>query len=436
VSSADVGVLVLGIEGLQHSRGGVGRYTRNLVADIPDLQAHFRARDVVLTFHFAEPMLSRDGPLLDEELWSRARADVAASGGTVTRLIGDANGRSAWGSWPQFHALSAAGAQLAVQLADRHERLVVLTGTSAFALVPLLLLQQTDPDDGRFALVHTHGAAIPWSRPWPDSAELLADAAVALLARTDARVRIAYVSEFMADVFGRGYGVPAEKLLPNVTGLHRDDPRFAPAAAGEVRRVLERAGVPTDRPLVLAWGRNSAPGLDKGYDLILRACARLDGAVRPVLLTRDPDPGLRQLADQLGVDAVLRHGQPFEVISAVLRWESTVATVFAAEADPGAAGPLEAMRAAADGGGVLVAVNEGSYPAVIRDGNTGLLTERTVDGLAAGLRRALDLGPAERAGLRRRAAGLVAVDHDFSTNVRGLLGAAVAPLLSPAGNAG
>jgi glycosyltransferase involved in cell wall biosynthesis len=429
----NIGVLVLTVEGIQQSSGGVGRYTQNLITDMPLLREHLRALGASVTFHFGEPLLAADDPAFDPGLWERSRSAVAAAGGTVTRLLNDSDGHVTWGSWAQFHALSATAAQLALHLVDRHDSLLVLSGTSAFALMPLLLLRQVGPGDQRFGVIHTHGAAIPWPGRPGDSAEILADSALATLARNDPRVRVASVSQFMARVFTDGYGIPDCALLRNITGIHRDDPRFERLSPPDRERRLARLGVPADRPLVLAWGRNSMPGLDKGYDLLLRACRRLGGNLLPVLMTRSRDAGLQSLADQLGIEAVLRYGQDFGAIAAVAQSPQTAAVVFAADSDPGAAGPLEAMRVAADGGSIVLAVDSGSYPEVVLDGRTGLLAERSDEALAARLGDAVTLPEAERARMRRAAARLVAAEHDFTTNVRDLLTAAIAAPREPAG---
>ena len=195
------------IEGLQVCRGGVGKWANNLVRFLPDLCSRWADRGVVIAPFLAEPRLLTSTPGYDESRLAAAAELLAAWGGGV-RLLSNESGREVGYGSADLPALAVAAAQVVLDLADRHDVVFALSGESAFARLPVLVDHQL----GRLAhdvrLIHTHGAAIP-DGPYPlDPVELAGDAALAAWCRRSERVRIAYISHFMHDVFTHQYAVP------------------------------------------------------------------------------------------------------------------------------------------------------------------------------------------------------------------------------------
>jgi glycosyltransferase involved in cell wall biosynthesis len=194
----------------------------------------------------------------------------------------------------------------------------------------------------------------------------------ALLHRLDAHVAVGEASCRRIEDFyalGRGSVVSVPNCVPDVA--------------------LPTAPRPPGPLVVGSLGRLDAV---KGYDLLLRGLARLDG-VRVVVGGEGTDrPELARLAGELGVaDRVDLPGWSDEP-AAALRGFDVFCLPSRSEGFP--LSVVEAMLA----GLPVVATRVGSVAELVADGRAGLLVERDdVDGLVAALRRMRD-----DAGLRAR----------------------------------
>ncbi|MER5995485.1 hypothetical protein [Streptomyces viridosporus] len=411
------------IEGAQVAAGGVAGYVRNLLAEQDALCAHLAERGWSVEFVLGEPFYAPSAPGYDEERWRRVRGHLEARGGRAVRLVSDSDGLDGWGDERFFHALSAAGAQLVLDTAERCDAVVAVSGTSAFARVPGMVQRQVGEAAAKVLHVHTFGLATHDTAHAPSPAEIAADGDVAFWTRQSERVNVGYISRYTAELYARTYAIPTAALLPNRSAIPRHAPRFDILTQHQVSERLAGLGLPAQGDLVLMWGRNSAPGLDKGYHLLLEAARDLPGVV-PVIATRRPDPGLRQLADRYAVPAVLLHDQPFTHLSALLQSPRTLAAAFLGEAEPGAVSPMEAMWVARESGALVIAADTGNLPEVV-DGGAGIVTRRTAAAVADAVRRVRKLTEDERHRMRTTAAARVRERFDFATNLRELADAAV-----------
>jgi glycosyltransferase involved in cell wall biosynthesis len=188
-----------------------------------------------------------------------------------------------------------------------------------------------------------------------------------LLQRLDAHVAVGEAScRRMEDLYalGRGSAVSVPNCVPDVA-LPPREPR------------------PAGTPLVVgSLGRLDAV---KGYDVLLRALARLDGVRAVVVGEGAGRPEIERLAGELGVadrvelpgwaDAPAAALPTFDVFCLPSRSEGFPLSI------------VEAMLAALP----VVATRVGSVPELVADGRTGLVVERDdVDGLVDALARLRD----------------------------------------------
>ncbi|MCP3801926.1 hypothetical protein NLX83_21905 [Allokutzneria sp. A3M-2-11 16] len=412
------------LEGAQVAIGGVARYVRNLLDEQDAIRNHLAARGWKADFILGEPYYQSAAAGYDEQRWQAVREHLASRGGTAVRLVSDSDGLVGWGEDRFCNALSAAGAQLVLDTAERYEAVIAISGTSAFARVPGMVQRQAEGLAEKVLHVHTFGLATHDTARVPSPAEIAADADVAFWARHSERVTVGYISDYTAELYSKVYAIPPNALLPNRSAIPRHASRFAVLTEAEIDRRLTGLGLPDRGDLVFMWGRNSAPGLDKGYDLLVEAAREVPGVV-PVIATRQPDPGLRELADRLDVPVALLADQPFSTISAIVQSPRTLAAAFLGEAEPGAVSPMEAMWVARESGAVAIVANTGNLPEVVGAGTAGIVAERTTAGVADALRRARSLTADARRRMRKSGAARVAEHFDFATNITELVDAAV-----------
>ncbi len=127
----------------------------------------------------------------------------------------------------------------------------------------------------------------------------------------------------------------------------------------------------------------------KGYDFLIDALGHVPAGKRPSLLIVGGFFGsergyLQQLAAARGVALDVRQGVPDDELARL--YNQARALVYAPVLEPFGLAPLEAMAC----GAPVVAVAEGGVRESVRDGDTGLLTQREAGHFAATLTRLLD----------------------------------------------
>jgi len=174
--------------------------------------------------------------------------------------------------------------------------------------------------------------------------------------------------EIVAYLVAEGWPAERAHYLPNFVALDQAPP-------------LQRAAIdtPPEAPLILALGRHHA---NKAFDVLLRALARVPGAVLWLAGEGPERPALERLADELGVRPRVR----------LLGWREDVAALFGA-ADlcvvPSRREPFGTVMVEAWAAGVpLVAAAAAGPAGLLKDGEDGLLVAvDEPEALAAAIRR-------------------------------------------------
>lgn len=414
----DVGVLVLATDGLQSIRSGVGRYLWNILNDGERLQDEFRGRGMTVSFSAAEPGTNSSDGLLDPARFERAQRRLRDLGGRAFRLVD----RAAGSADPEFSdydhiALAASAAQVALDLAQRHDALLVVGGDHRFALVPGLLLRAARQLGLDVLYVHmTHSPVPGETQP-----ERSANEQVARLARSEPRLKIGFESHYMRDRYRSFYGVEEHSFLAAISGIPPSVDEIVPAP--RARELLLEAGIPVDRPLMLTWGRSDPV---KGFDTVLRASALSTSDALLVVCNPVPYPYLLDLARDEGIEALFITAGPFRLISAILQWPLTRAAVFASRDEPAAVAPVEAMLLGGLGSCVVVAPPTACYTEMIDDGRTGFLsTERSPESLAQAMDRAMAQPAPQARSVASAARRYVLSERMFRANFERTLGEAL-----------
>ena len=251
-----------------------------------------------------------------------------------------------------------------------HDRLTHAPALLRFLQTPsLYYLQEPRRQSFEYTMMHRHR---PATGVGPKAARIAASTFDLWMKEADIRAsraatHLAANSYHSAESIFRAYG-----RHPAVSHLGVDDEVFC---LGEA----EREGV-------VAVG-----ALDpiKGHDLTIEAIGDLPASARPPLtLVFDRErPGLRDrlvaLAGQRGVDLRLRGGIGDREL--VRLYQSSVATICAGEVEPFGLTTIESLAC----GTPVVAVNEGGYREVVKQGENGFLADRRPERLAAALAEVL-----------------------------------------------
>lgn len=405
-----VAVLLLTNEGFRQVEGGVARYIHNILAARDASAATAAARGVELGWHVAE-RASCAGT--DQAAFAAALRRHAPAGEVRHHSLPDPRAHA----WEVDHfehclALGACAAQTAVTVAESADSVLVVSGMSMFAMTARFLMRAGDQLG--IAATYVHMTHNPVLRPGGDAElpETYADSVMGHLARSEPRVCVGWESYWMREQYQRVYGIPDEKFLFARAGVPTGDDKFRPLAPDPA--LLRSLGVPTDRDLVVSWGRGVA---EKGFELLVDAAHRAGDVLLPVVLNPFPNPGLREHVRRTGSPAVLLDGQDDRVVSALCQWPRTLCAAFLSEREAASVTPVEAALMGNGGGLVVLGVPAGVYPELIEHGVTGLIAERRdTDAVAESLRTVHAMDPGARADMSRRARERAVRDHDFDAN--------------------
>ncbi|MEW2297883.1 glycosyltransferase [Streptomyces sp. NPDC006743] len=405
-------VLLLTNEGFRQVDGGVARYIHNILDARDDVAALAGKRGIQVEWHVAERANCAG---LDEQRFAQALERYVHQGSVRYHPLADPRAHS----WEVDHfehcvALGAAAGQAALTVAGGADSLLVVSGMSMFAMAARFIIRAADQFGLAASYVHmTHN---PVLRPGGDAElpETYADSVMGNLARSDPRVSIGWESHWMRRQYQQVYGIPDDKTLYARAGVPTDAAKFRPGPSNGA--LLEQLGIPTDRDLVVSWGRGVA---EKGFHKLVDAARLTEDRLVPVILNPRPYPDLEEHARRSGSPAVLLHGQDDEVLTALCQWPRTLCAAFLSEREAASVTPIEAALMNNGRGLVLAVLPTGVYPELVEHGVNGLVAAgRDTAAAAALLTAVVELPRGDREAMSRAAWTRARDEHDFRTNWR------------------
>jgi glycosyltransferase involved in cell wall biosynthesis len=429
----DFAVVHLTFEGVHHEvGGGVGSVIRDQLNTLPLVQQSLAGLGLRLTpYVYAIPCARSRRGYSDSTLrW--ARNQVETMGGELGVLpnytSGDIPG-SAWGN-PELGMLenwktaSAGGATAVLNVAARHEHTVAYGHDTVFCLMPMYasLQAQAAGADLTAAWV-VHSSALLHEQPRPNPERLMAESAAVQFPKQNERARLGAISDYMQRHLMHEYGASSGTFIPTGNGVNPLDPWYARRPDAQLRRVLERYGIPTDRPLVVSSGRAVEY---KRHDQVLRAAAELEGRVHPVVQVYSDDPELRDLRHELGIAATVVAACDRELMATLVQWPHARAIFLPAVDEPFGLIPSEARLLARDGGAVVLAADSGGFSEQIVHRADGFLcSPDDVPAAAAVLAQICELSEEDRRDVREAGARRVLSEYTVAQQIARTLSACI-----------
>lgn len=416
----DLAVVHLTFEGFQIFGGGVCAVTRGHMAALGRLRAAFADQGVTLTPYAAEIAYSADHPRWVPGGLQRGRKQLREMGGELHLLPNYSDGnepRAPWGvpelgGLENWKALSGAAAGLLFGLAQRHDSVLAYCHDVPFALTSVYAGAQSSVADLDIrTLFVSHASALTHEMPVPNPERLMVECGTVQWAKVNPAAKLGVISDFMRDQIIREYGAAEHTLVRTGNGIDPTDPWYRRRHEVEIRERLSALGVPTDRPLVVSFGR--AAGF-KRHDLVLRAAAELGGDAHLVLMTDLRRDDLLAMRDELDIDATLITSFEKELVAGLVQWPNTRAAILYSENEPCGIMPMEVRLLAHGTGTVLILSDSGGF---VEQSTHGLdtIVGRSGDhhAAAAAIRQVLAMGESERFTMASRSARRVLQDNTW-----------------------
>jgi len=428
----DLAIIHLTFEGIQTFGGGVATVLRGHLGALPRLRGELARHHIHITPYFAEIAYAANHERRDPLYQAQAEKQVWSMGGDIAYLVNFTQGylpKAPWGvgdlgGMENWKAACASGAAVALNFARRHQAAVVYCHDSLFALAPLYIsLQAPACRADACAIYVVHATALTHELPLPNPERLMVESAAVHWAKVTPRARLGYISKFMSRHMIEDYGAKPQHLVPTGNGVNPGDPMFRRRSPEEIMERLKAYNVPLDRPLVFSWGRAVEY---KRFDMVLKAAARLEGRVHPVIMVTPRYQGLVDLSHQLGLEASIIFAFDPELVACLLQWQRTAAAASLAHLEPFGLTPAEVRMHGRKSGALMVVSDTGGLAEQVQDGVDGFVTRQDdPEDVARALARIMDMSEGDKLPLRQAGLETILSGYTWSSQILRTLSALV-----------
>lgn len=413
----DLAIVVATIEGIQHHVGGVAKYTQNLLYFLYENLEEFHRAGVHITLYAMEPALQRVLPSYDKKTYEKTLELLHSTGGEFYKLTNNTFGDKWMGDKKSWMLLSSSAATVALNIAERHQACLVISGCTILAQLPVFIHKQKKAFNADICTVHvTHDYAFSSFYKELDEDVLYMDYLCAQWAVQYKNAKIGYVSEYMKKEFMVKYGIPETSFVRSRSGIKFDDDRFKKMSQVEIESTLMKYNIPLNQKIVFSWGR---PSPYKRMDLVVSSVNQFCDDVMPVIITAETHAVLKNFVQANHYRAIIvENAKSFELIRALLQWKLSYAVCFLSESEPGTVVPMEAMYlAGGDNGPILIANNTGVYPEIVVNEENGFIVNNTPESVGECINRICCMSDNERKVYRdkgiRHIKDKFSIDHNF-----------------------
>ncbi|MCL5959419.1 MAG: glycosyltransferase family 4 protein [Chloroflexi bacterium] len=415
----DLAVIHITFEGIQTFGGGVASVTRGHLGAMPRLQEELGKSGIKLTPYFLEIAYAKNHERRDPAFQKKAEEEVKKLGGKIEYLVNFSEGylpKAPWGvgdlgAMDNWKTASAAGAAIALNIAQHHDLSVIYCHDSLFALAPIYITLQDDAFGARVVAIYVmHSTALTHEMPLPNPDRIMVECAGVQWAKVKPDCKLGYISEFMSEHVARDYGARPEDMVPTGNGINPSDPYFRLRPRDHIIGKLKEYNIPIDKPLVFSWGRAVEY---KRYDVLLEAAAKLKGKAHPVIMVTPRWEKLVDLSQALGLDTTFVFAFDPELVACLLQWENTIAAASLAYREPFGLTPIEIRMHARKSGPMCVVSDTGGLAEQVHDGVDGFVTRQDDPAdVARVISHMLSMSQEAKDAIRR--AGLSTVLHNYT----------------------
>ena len=226
---------------------------------------------------------------------------------------------------------------------------------------------------------------------------------------------ITYLNEYMKKHLKLDYGTEEKKLIPLLNGIvHEEVPHYSEK---KIQKTLEDHKIPTDKPLIISFGRGTKY---KGFDIFLKSIKQLQRLpVHFVLQCSFFDPKdkvLRQLRilskniSNLTFIPIFSYKLP-RMLS---QWKNSEICAVLSENEPGAFIPAEIR---VYGQAIVLVSDRDGLPCQVDDGVDGFITDISdISLIARNLEHIFMLDLSEKKQIRDRGMKLIKLKYDIVKN--------------------
>jgi len=420
----DLAVIHLVLEGIRSTGGGNAAVIRGHIDAWPGLKDKLAEQGINVTVYVAEIPVADSHPMRDRKSEATYIPALEKMGGEFGYLADYTFGLPLANDWsPQlgqvglsWYPASASGATMAINWGKKHQAAVLFCNDCMYAMSPIYAsMAATGLGMDLVSCWIAHSSSFLHEGPIPNPERFQVESAVIHWAKVLPQVKLGRISDFMGRHLVKEFGARESTIIPTGNGVDLSNPIFKQRSQDEIRRILEKHGVPLDKPLAVTWGR---PVPYKRLENLLKACKEIEGELHPVIIAFPMNDLITGTRDELGIECTLIDAFDMELVACFLQWERCMAAAILSYGEPCGIVPMEARALSKETGSILVVTDTGGLPEQVTHGKDGFIVKQDdAKDLAETLITIKKLSDEERAVIRRQGFETVRSNYTWDSQI-------------------
>lgn len=420
------GIFYLTFNGIFNNTNGIGTQTKTLLQGIENDY-------IKLSEEFGDFELNIVAPIFNDMSWGYSRKDIEYAEHIVNKTGGKifyvpyCIDKSDFWTVNNWRSISYSAASTVLQNAKQYSESLVIAVDPPFLHAPLLI-EQSRKDYGVNikSLITLFSTTYLLEQSHERSDKLAWEFEGITSARKYNHIRLANICDSFTEHLKEYYGADEKSFADYASSLYLNSEDFIPFNKIELENILYKYKIPTDKKIILAFGRAHRT---KGFDIFLNSLTNVKDIVHIVLVVvpyTQSDPILDEYRRIIKLNNIknitLITDYTRELPRALSQWINTEIVVCPSRTDTFPNIPLEVALWAKDSGPICIGSNVNGIDEQIIEGFNGYKFDITnPETLATKLEMILELDKDTKNKIRKNAYEKVVKERDFYNNFRNML---------------
>lgn len=416
-------IFYLTFNGVFNNTNGVGTQTKTLLQGI---ELNYQK----LTDEFGAFELNLIVPIYNHKTWGYDKSHVLyaenivkQTGGRIFYIPYSIDISDFW-TVSNWRAISYSAAATVLQNSAKYSESLVITVDPPYMHTPLLIERSCNDFGVKVkSLITMYSSTYILEQSKVSYDKLGWEYEGLASARQHNNIRIAKICDSFATHLQQKYGADEKSFVNYTSSLLLESEDFALFSDNEVKEILNRYSIPTDKKIVLAFGRADYV---KGFDIFLNSLEKIKAKVHIVMIAsshsqKDPiiDEYKRIIKTNNISDITLVTHYTRDLPKALSQWPKTDIAVCPSRGDTFPNVPMEIALWAKNSGPICVTSNADGLDEQITDGYNGYKFDITTpESLTDVLEQTLAISSERKAIIRKNAYEKVIRERDFYKNFR------------------
>ncbi len=420
-----IAIVYMAHDGFTSLYTGVGSVARDFLFSFPEVSKNLKNKFKGFSFDlYATTIKYNEKCFGFSEDVKKATQNIISKNKNIhlIELLNGSDGDESYATIDYWKFASISGATFVYVLSLQYDKVIVVAVDTPFAQVGNYFFKQHKSRNVAIAwlpqstvLIHRENPIklikeekerYEWEKDFVD------------LSKTNNHVFLSYVGEFMKRHLMEKYGARPDRLVSLRNSLYLNKLKSNITSQKEIKKLLVKLNVPTDRPLIFSFGRAE---YYKGLDLVVANSLELieNKNFYTLILCSSyndnkNDPEVKKLKKLQKIsknDIGIITSQDFHLPHLIMQWEKLNIIAVLSRAEPFGLIPIES-RFYNNKNSVLVVSSVGGLPEQVVDGKDGFVTSLNKKSIKKVFNKVAELSSQEKIKISKQAYNRINSDYD------------------------